>query len=145
VPRGKTLDALTSARCPGLPGDVVAFVVLADGRLVAEESVLVDSLAPLAEALGPLVAAPYRAVAARTRGDRWAAAAERVEIVELPGIEGGVIDLNVVGGAREVVIDGRPTIRSLPALDALAEVHGDVVLHAERVDADVFAVDVFPL
>ena len=37
------------------------------------------------------------------------------------------------------------TIRALPALDALAEEHDDVAIHAERVDGDLFAVDVFPL
>ena len=33
----------------------------------------------------------------------------------------------------------------MPALDALAEEHDSVALHAERVDGDLFAVDVFPL
>ena len=36
-------------------------------------------------------------------------------------------------------------MRQVPALDALAENHGDVALHAERIDDDLFAVDVFPL
>jgi hypothetical protein len=34
---------------------------------------------------------------------------------------------------------------SLAPLDTLAESHGDVVLHAERVDGELYAVDVFPL
>jgi hypothetical protein len=29
--------------------------------------------------------------------------------------------------------------------DALAEEHGDVAMHADRVDGELFAVDVFPL
>jgi hypothetical protein len=75
----------------------------------------------------------------------WSAVAEKVAIVELPEISGDVVDLNVVGGERELLIDGERTIRPLPALDALAEEHGDAALHAERVDDAIFAVDVFPL
>ena len=37
------------------------------------------------------------------------------------------------------------TIGPLPALDALADEHESVAVHAERVDGDLFAVDVFPL
>jgi hypothetical protein len=43
------------------------------------------------------------------------------------------------------MLDGEPTIRPLPALDALVEEHGDVVVHAERVDGHLFAADVYPL
>ncbi len=41
--------------------------------------------------------------------------------------------------------NGEPTTRSFAALDVLAEEHDSVALHAERVDGDLFAVDVFPL
>ena len=48
-------------------------------------------------------------------------------------------------GERTLTLGGEVTIRALPALDALAEEHDSVALHAERVDGDLFAVDVFPL
>ena len=75
----------------------------------------------------------------------WSVVAEKVEIVEIPGLDGDVVDLNVVDGDRDLTLDGERTMRQVPALDALAENHGDVALHAERIDDDLFAVDVFPL
>ena len=75
----------------------------------------------------------------------WSGAAESVVVVEIPRIEGDVVELTMVEGERELTIDGNRTIRPLPALDLLIEVHGDVAMHAERVDGDLFAVDVFPL
>ena len=88
---------------------------------------------------------PYRAAAARTDGDVWTAVAEAVHIVELPGIGADEVDLTVVDGERTLTLGSEVTIRALPALDALAEEHDSVALHAERVDGDLFAVDVFPL
>ena len=51
----------------------------------------------------------------------------------------------MVDGERTLTVDGEPTTGSVPALDALAEEHDSVALHAERVDGELFAVDVFPL
>ena len=75
----------------------------------------------------------------------WTAVAESVEIVELTGIDADEIELTVVDGERTLTLGDEQTIRPLPALDALAEEHESVALHAERVDGDLFAVDVFPL
>jgi hypothetical protein len=46
---------------------------------------------------------------------------------------------------RELTIDGEMTTQPLPGLDRLVEEHGDVAIRAERVDGELFAVDVFPL
>jgi hypothetical protein len=146
VPRGKTWDAVVSAHAPSLTGDAVAFTALEDGTLVVEQDVPDDSLAPIADAIEEMLSAPYRAAAARNEGDVWTAVAESVRIVELAGLdEEDEVDLAVVGGERTLTIGGEQTIRPLPALDALAEGHDSVALHAERVDGDLFAVDVFPL
>ena len=51
----------------------------------------------------------------------------------------------MVDGVRELRIDGETTMQPLPGLDHLLEEHGDVAIHAERVDGELFAVDVFPL
>jgi hypothetical protein len=128
-----------------LTGEDVAFVVLGDGTILVEEDLPGDSLAPLADAIEEALPAPYRAAAVASGGDVWSVVAEKVEIVEILGLEGDIVDLNVVAGERELTIDAKRTIRPVPALDALTESCGDVALHAERVDGDLFAVDVFPL
>jgi hypothetical protein len=145
IPRGRTWDATASAHAPALVGDTVTFVTLDDGTIVVDEDEPDDSLAPLADAIEQAVQPPYRAAAARSEGDVWWVVAESIEIAELPGIEGDVVVLSIVGGARELEIDGERTIRPVPALDLIAEEHGDVTVHAERVDGDIFGVDVFPL
>ena len=145
VPRGRTWDAVASAHAPDLTGDSVTFTALEDGTLVVDQNVPDDSLAPLADALEQMLPPPYRAAAARSEDDVWTAVAESVQIVELPDLEADEIDLTVVDGERTLTLDGEVTIRPLPALDALADEHESVALHAERVDGELFAVDVFPL
>ena len=145
VPRARTWDAIASAAAPVLTGETVTFVVLPDATIVVEETVPDDSLAPLAEAVEHSLQPPYRAAAIRQDKDVWAVVAERIEIVELAGLEGDAIDLTVVDGERTLTIDEVRTIRPLPALDALVELRGDVALHGERLDGDLFAVDVFSL
>jgi hypothetical protein len=138
-------DAVASAHAPDLPGASVEFVALADGTLVVSEDVPDGSHGALADALEEQIAPPYRASAVRDEGDVWSVAAQGIALVELPGVRGDVVDLTVMGGVRELSVDGGPAGQGIPALDALADEHGDVSVHAERVDADTFAVDVFPL
>jgi hypothetical protein len=145
VPRARTWDAVASAHAPDLTGDGVAFVVLDDGTVVVEDDVLDGALIPIADAIEERIQPPYRAAAIRHEGAVWSAVAEKVAVVELPGIEEDELELTVVDGERTLTIGGERTIRPLHALDALVEQHGDVVVHAERVDDDLFAADVFPL
>jgi hypothetical protein len=145
VPRARTWDAVASARAPALVAETIAFVVLPDGTVVVEDEVPDDSLAPLADAVEKTVSPPYRAAAIRSGNDVWSVVAEKVAIVEIPWFEGDVVDLSVVDGIRTLTVDGETTIRPVPPLDVLVETHGDVVVHAERVDHDFFAVDLFPL
>ena len=145
APRGRTWDVTASAHAPDLSGDTVTFVTLADGTVLVDQEEPDGSVAPLADAIERTLEPPYRAAGVRGDRDVWTAAAEKVAIAELPGVEGDVVDLSVVGGARELQIEGEPEARELPELDALAAGRGDVALHAERIDGDTFAVDVFPL
>ncbi|MDW8338710.1 MAG: hypothetical protein RMM28_06190 [Thermoleophilia bacterium] len=145
VPRGRTWDAVGAARCPELVGDEVSFVVLDDGTIVVADDLPDESLVPLAEALERTLSPPYRAVAIRSEGTVWTAVGERVRIVELPGVDASEVDATYLGGARELVLDGVRGERDLPALDAIAGEQGDVALHAERIEGDVYAVDVYPL
>ncbi|HET7745515.1 MAG TPA: hypothetical protein VFK76_12330 [Gaiellaceae bacterium] len=142
---GRTWDALASAHAPDLTGDSVSFVALEDGSLIVEEDVPDGSLSPLADALEEHVSPPYRATAVRDEGDIWSVSAQRVSVSELPGIDGDVVELSVVGGNREVSIDGQPASEWVSALDALVEGPGDTVVRAERVDGDLFTIDVFAL
>jgi hypothetical protein len=96
-----------------LTGDGVAFVVLG-GTILVEQEVPDDSLAPLADAIEGTLSAPYRAAAVRTSGDVWSVVAEKVEIVEIPGLDGDVADLNVVAGERDLTLDGQRTLRQVP-------------------------------
>ena len=145
VPRGRTWDAVVSAHAPDLTGESVTFTALEDGTLLVDQDVPDGSLAPVADAIEEMRKPPYRAAAARTDADVWTAVAEAVRIVELRDVEADEIDLTVVEGERTLTVGSEVTIRALPALDALAEEHDSVALHAERVDGALFAVDVFPL
>jgi hypothetical protein len=145
VPRGRSWDAMVSAHAPNLIGETVTFVTLADGTVVVDGDQPDDSLSPLADAIEKMLPPPYRAAAVRNAEAVWSIAAESVVVVELPDLEGDEVDLSMMDGVRELIVEGNVAIRPLPPLDALAEVHGDVALHAERVDDDLFAVDVFPL
>ena len=145
VPRARTWDVVASATAPDLPGDTATFFVLPDATIVVNDEVPDDSLVPLAEAVEQRIQPPYRAAAIRREDTVWAVVAERVEIVELVGLEGNAIDLTVVEGERTLTIDEVRTIRPLPALDLLIETRGDAALHGERVDGDLFAIDVFSL
>jgi hypothetical protein len=142
---GRTWDAVVAANAPSLTGRSVTFVALDDGTLVVNEDVPDDSLGPIADALEEMVAPPYRAAAARTDGDSWTAVAESVRIVGLADVDADEVELTVVDGERTLTVGEEQTPRALPALDALAEEHDSVAIHAERVDGDLFAVDVFPL
>ena len=120
-------------------------MALGDGTLIVDEDVPDGSLAPLADKIEEMVGPPYRAAAARGEGDSWTAVAESVRIVELPDIGADEVELTVVDGVRTLTVGDEETDRALPALDALAREHDAVAIHAERVDGDTFAVDVFPL
>lgn len=142
---GRTYDAVASAHAPGLPGESVTFTTLEDGTLVVNEDVPDGALSPVADALEELVSPPYRAAAARNEGDLWTAVAESVRIAELPNLPADDVQLTVVDGERTLTVGGRQSSDALPALDELASEHVSVAIQAERVDGDLFAVDVFPL
>lgn len=142
---GRTWDAVAAAQAPELTGDSVIFFALDDGTLIVTEDLADGALAPVADALEETVQPPYRAAAARNEGDMWTAVAESVRIVELPGVGSEEIELTVVDGERTLTIGDEQSDEPLPGLDALAAEHESVAIHAERVDRDLFAVDVFPL
>ena len=143
--QGRTWDAVVATHAPSLTGDSVTFVALEDGTLIVGEDVPDGSLTPVADQIEEMVSPPYRAAAARGEGDVWTAVAEKVLIVEIADVQADELELTIVDGERTLTIGDEQDGRALPALDALAEEHGSVAIHAERVDGDLFAADVFPL
>ena len=142
---GRTWDAVVAADAPLLTGGSVTFVALEDGTLIVNEDVPDGALGPIADTIEEMVGPPYRAAAARGEGDLWNAVAESVRIVELGDVASDEVELTVVDGERTLTFGDEQTDRALPALDALAAEHDAVAIHAERVDGNLFAVDVFPL
>ncbi len=143
VPRARQWDAVGTADAPGLPGDAVHFVALSDGTLIVDEDVPDGALGPLADAIEALVTPPYRAEAVRREDAVWAVAARRIEITELPDVDGEELELAVRGEERSLVVDGRRSFGLNPSLERLAQ--GDAVVRGRRIDGDLWEIKVDPL
>jgi hypothetical protein len=147
IHRQRTWDAVATADAPELEGDQLDFVALPDGTLLVDDDLPEGALEPLAKALGQELEIPYRARAVRREGDVWAIAGNRIEVVQAPEeIDGDTVSLAVKGGERTLLVDERPAWEDVPTLEAFAqERHRDFVIHAERLDGDLWAVQVNPL
>jgi hypothetical protein len=144
IHRQREWDVVGTTVAPRLAGDRIVFVVLADGTFLIEEGEG-GEIEPLADAVGEL-APPYRVVAVRQEGDRWAVAANQTEVRELSGLPGEEITLTRHGTSRELLIDGAEADESVPALEQLAEERYDgFVVEAERLDGDLWEVRLTPL
>jgi hypothetical protein len=145
--RQRQWDAVATAEAPELPGEELDFVTLPDGTLLVEDDVPDGALSPLADALEQELTAPYRAHAVRREGDVWGVAANRIEVVEVrEAVEGDTVSLAVQGEERTLLVDERPARGDVPTLESFAaQRHRDYVVHAERLDGDLWAVKVNPL
>jgi hypothetical protein len=145
IPREREWDAVASAEAPGLPGDDVEFVALADGSLVVDEDVPDGTLVALADALS--LPAPYHAFGLRQDADVWSVAAKRVQVAEVPEhVDGDEIQLVVTDETRTLVVDDMPSSTSIPSLEAFAaDQFGSFVLRASRLDDLLWEVTVIPL
>jgi hypothetical protein len=146
IHRFREWDALVRVTGVELDVDEVRFVALDDGTLVVDGDEDLD-LAPLAEAIEQELQLPYRAHAVRADDDAWTAAAEAIELVELPReLEGEQLELTVRQGERMLIVDGAPTFGDTSELDQLGAERGDdYVVQASRVDGDLWDVRVLPL
>ena len=142
--RPRRWDAVATAEAPELDGNELEFTALPDGTLLVDVELPEGALSPLVDALEQSVAAPYRARAVRSEGDVWGVAANRIDVIEVPEeIEGDIVSLAVKGDQRTFLIDDRPGWGEVPTLDAYAlERHREYVLHAERLDGDLWSVRV---
>lgn len=142
--RPRRWDAVATTEAPGLEGDELEFTALPDGTLLVDDELPEGALAPLAEAIEQSISAPYRARAVRADGEIWGVAANGIEVVEVPEeIEGDTVSLAVQGDQRTLLIDDRPGWSDVPTLEAYArERREEFVLHAERLDGELWAVRV---
>jgi hypothetical protein len=139
--RPREWDVTVATEAPGIDGDVVRFVTLPDGTLLVEEGPD-TSLDALASAVDERLRPPYRARGARQSGDAWAVQATRLEVLELPDApEGERVEVARHAGTTTLLVDGRQTFGTLPALERRGEVEGsDYAVQAERLDGDLFEI-----
>jgi hypothetical protein len=142
--RPRRWDAVATAEAPGLDGDEVEFTALPDGTLLVDEELPEGALAPLVDAIEQSVSAPYRARAVRGEEGLWGIAANQIEVLEVPEeVAGDTVSLAVQGNERTLEIDDRPGWGEVPTLEGYAlSRHRDFVLHAERLDGDLWSVRV---
>lgn len=142
--RQREWDVVATGEAPGLELDAIEFTALPDGTLLVDEDLPEGVLAPLAGAVEASLGAPYRARAVRSDGDLWSVAANGIEVLDVPEeIEGDVVSLAVQGDERTLLVDDRPVWADVPTLEAFAtKRHPDFVLHAERLDGNLWAVKV---
>jgi hypothetical protein len=147
IPRAREWDAVLTAIAPDLPGDETDFVALPDGTLYTDENLPEGALAPIADGFEGLLEAPYHALALRQEEDVWAAAAMRVDVVEVPeDVDGDQVDLVVNDGERTVRVDDAESRAEIPSLeDFAAQQFGSFVLRASRLDESLWEVTVLPL
>jgi hypothetical protein len=146
VARPREWDAVATVEAPGLVGERIAFVTLPDGTLIVEEGPAGD-LEPLAAAVEGTVSPPYRAEAVPRDDRHWGVAANRIEVLELPGVaEGEEITLTVREEERELVIDGVETEGTVPSLEAYCGARfPSFAAQARRIDEDLWEVRVYAL
>ena len=148
VPRPREWPPVIAVDAPGLTGEEVHFVVLADVTLVVDENLPDGSLEPLAREIEEALSPPYRAYGVRRSPTVWAVVAEEVAIVTLADVDenAAVVEVASLDGERTCTIDGRDERRSFPELDAVgAGVAPDYIVRAERIEPETWVVDAWAL
>ena len=115
-----------------VPGESAVFVVVGDDIVIEEGPDNVDSLVD-ALSLEP----PYRAEAVRRTEGVWAVAGRRIEVVELPDVDGSELELSRHGDERSLVVDGERRFGSIPPLER----DGDYAIRARRLTGDLWEIE----
>jgi hypothetical protein len=136
--RPRQWDVVLTIEAPEIAGERATFVVLPNGDLVVEEGP--DNLQPLADAVERELAPAFRVEAVKRNGGLWAVGARSVQIVALPGVEGDEIELASHSDTRTLLVDGRTTFGSVPALERPGH-----VVRARRVDGELWEVEADPI
>jgi hypothetical protein len=146
VPRTRRWDVVATARAPGLRGDTIHFVVLADGTVVVEEDEPDETLAPLADAVEATIPPPYRAEAVRRGPETWAVGASRIQTAEVPGLAGEEAELVVTREGHVLRVDGRTTLGRAQGLERAGEAVGtEYVVRATRLDGELWELEATPM
>jgi hypothetical protein len=145
-PRARRWDAIVTAEAPDVEGNEVDFVTLPDGSLLVEEEEGDAALDALAQAIEGELTPPYRAHAVRQTERLWAVSARRIDVARLEA-DGDLIELTQTSDGKALRIDGMPVFGSIPELERLGESTAGpaYVVHAERLDADLWEVRVAAL
>ena len=139
-------DAVVTAEAPELDGDAVTFAALPDGTLIVDEDVEDGALAPLADAIEASLDLPYSARCVRRDGGVWAAGAKRIEVAEVPGIDGDEVQLTSDGASLSLEVDREPALDRVPSLESLGSRVGEAyVVRGSRLDGDLWEVEVSAL
>jgi hypothetical protein len=147
VARPREWDAVVVATAP-FEGEWLPFVALPDGSLLLDADEVTDeAVAPMAAALETSIEPPYRAEAVRKGQHRYAVAARRIEVADVPEkIDGDEIDLTVYDGERTLRVDGVRSFGTIRSLEELgAKRFASYVLRAERLDGSLWEVRIAPL
>jgi hypothetical protein len=132
--RVREWDAVVTVQAPETEGERAAFVALPNRDLVVEAGS--EHVEPLAAAIERELAPPYRAEAVRRDDGLWAVAGRRIDVVELPGVDGQELELTARGGERTLLVDGERAFGGIPALE-----RPDHVVRARRIDGQLWEVD----
>jgi len=142
IPRARRWDAVVSASAPGLDGDSLEFVALADGTILVDGEAANEGARPLADAVRPMLAAPFRAQARRQDGEIWAVGASSIAVVSQASLAGDEVELVVTREGRALHIDGRPSFAPAAALEEAGLREGEeYVVRAGRLAGDLWEVE----
>jgi hypothetical protein len=145
--RQREWDAVATVDAPGMPGDQIEFVALADGRLIVEEGYAADPQA-LAAGLGDSLAPPFRAVGLR-HDELWAVGGSSIDVVQLvPDPNGDDLELSWDGETLALAADGIPVdVERAQALERLASERqrGPYAARARRLEDNLFELSILPL
>ncbi|MGH2977484.1 MAG: hypothetical protein ACRDKC_03805 [Gaiellaceae bacterium] len=138
----KAWDTIVTVTASGLEGDRIEFTTLPDGDVIVGDEQGDADLSVLADAVEDQLPPPYRAVAARQKGDMWAVGAKRIEVARIPFDRGTSLELSRKDSRDELRVDGEESDAMPPAaLEQIGERAGsDFFVEGERIDGDFWEV-----
>ncbi|HZR95571.1 MAG TPA: hypothetical protein VFA56_07740 [Gaiellaceae bacterium] len=140
-------DAVVAVDVPGIAGASVGFVALPDGELIAEDDENADDdLSALADAVERELAPPYRVRGRRGDGDSWRLFAFRIDVRTFAFDGADELELVRRDGETTLRAGDEPVEARIDELERAGEEAGaGFVVHAERLDGDLWEVRAAPL
>jgi hypothetical protein len=133
---------VVSASAPGLAGESIDFVTLADGTTLAGGETADEAVRPLADAVRAMLDAPFRGEGRRQEGAIWAIGASSILVLAQAGLEGHDVELVVTREGRALHVDGRPSFVPAATFEQAGEQEGpEYVVRANRLVGDLWEVE----